>query len=197
MCINCIWTKNISQVPSHDVVGVTASEDPAVPEPAGFTKVWALHEMAIFEWWFMMIIWKELKSIRSVCSSKSIRSILIHVDLQTWRMKYLRLQSIQRLQRSGARSCGQQIPSHVGTGIFFSFWPDGWKMLLQKVAEDDCDEVDFEDSEAVLFSYCLLLSFVLVHRHDIGLVASKPPGNNQHWVLGHHSQRWTVCSQMA
>lgn len=24
-------------------------------------------------------------------------------------------------------------------------------MLLQKVAEDDCDEVDFEDSEAVLF----------------------------------------------
>ena len=207
--------KNISQVPSHDVVGVTASEDPpAVPEPAGFTKVWALHEMAIFEWWFMMIIWKELKSIRSVCSSKSIRSIskqkgwyalkkrfgltiLIHVDLQAWRMKYLRIQSIQRLQRSGARSCGQQIPSHVGTGIFFSFWPDGWKMLLQKVAEDDCDEVDFEDSEAVLFSYCLLLSFVLVHRYDIGLVACKPPGNNQHWVLGHHSQRWTVCSQMA
>ena len=31
--------KNISQVPSHDVVGVAASEDPAVPEPAGFTKV--------------------------------------------------------------------------------------------------------------------------------------------------------------
>lgn len=53
-------------------------------------------------------------------------------------------------------------------------------MLLQKVAEDDCDEVDFEDSEAVLFSCCLLLSFVLVHRHDIGLVACKPPGNNQH-----------------
>jgi hypothetical protein len=26
----------------------------------------------------------------------------------------------------------------------------------------------------------LLLSFVLVHRYDIGLVACKPPGNNQH-----------------
>ena len=31
--------KTYPQVPSHDVVGVTASEDPAVPEPAGFTKV--------------------------------------------------------------------------------------------------------------------------------------------------------------
>ena len=32
--------KNISQVPSHDVVGVTANEDPpAVPEPAATTKV--------------------------------------------------------------------------------------------------------------------------------------------------------------
>ena len=32
--------KNIFQVPSHDVVGVTASEDPpAVPEPAEPTKV--------------------------------------------------------------------------------------------------------------------------------------------------------------
>jgi hypothetical protein len=26
----------------------------------------------------------------------------------------------------------------------------------------------------------VLLSFVLVHRYDIGLVACKPPGNNQH-----------------